>query len=231
MKKIRKRLYAIDLRPQSEHIYEQKDCLNEGLQCHLNDHDYEGDHPWKGDSYYWHCAEHCRIDGSCWHRGEFWAGCEASDFESTGCCPSCKDEFKSDLGELAEPMKGRDSRTLRKMNINRLSHLSPSFFMGGGLAAPASFWNMMMKKMCMTECTNQKGTIPLSYDREEPEHCEARESSKVSQQILEEEDTLLASRARVTVYTTMPKSAGIYSRLNGQMDSHRREARGSKMAR
>jgi hypothetical protein len=88
---------------------------------------------WKGYLYHWYCAEHCNINGFCWYCGEFWGGCEAFDFEPTGCCPNCKDEFKSDLGEIAKPMKGRNSRNLRKMNINRpFSLLLSSFLYGYG---------------------------------------------------------------------------------------------------
>jgi len=139
MKKTRKGLNAVDLRLQGKHICGQKGRLNERIQCHLNARDCESSYHWKSDSHYWHCAEHRSTNGLCWYCGEFWGGCEASDSEPTRCCPNCRHEFKSDPGEIADPTKGSNCRNPRIMNINHLSHLFPSFFLGGGLAAPARF--------------------------------------------------------------------------------------------
>jgi len=67
--------------------------------------------------------------------------CYLNDYDDEGdyrwdCRSSCRDEFKSGLGETPKPMKGRNSRKPRNVNIDGLSHFSPPFFMGGGLARP-----------------------------------------------------------------------------------------------
>jgi hypothetical protein len=67
--------------------------------------------------------------------------CQSNDYDHEDdyhwdCRSNCTDEFKSDIRDIPEPMKGRNSRKLTIMNTNRLSHFFPSFFMGGGLARP-----------------------------------------------------------------------------------------------
>jgi len=137
MKKIRIRLYAIDLRLYDKHICEHRDCLNADIQCHLNDYDHGGDYRWKGYLHHWYCAEHCSTKKFlCWYCGEARGGCEASDFGPIGCCTNCRDESKAYLGKMPKAVRGKNSQGLRRMNINRLSHFSPPFFMGGGLTHP-----------------------------------------------------------------------------------------------
>ena len=94
---MKKRLKVIWLRLHKKHICEHEGCLDVGIQCRLTI--YNDDYSQWYDEYYWYCTEHCHINGFCWYCGEFWGGCEAFDFEPTGCCPNCKDEFKADVCE------------------------------------------------------------------------------------------------------------------------------------
>lgn len=58
-----------------------------------------------------------------------------------------------------------------------------------------------------------KGTsiAALLYNWERLEDWDAWESSKLRQQILQEAETLLVSKPRITVYTVMPTSAWTYT--------------------
>ena len=51
----------------------------------------------------------------------------------------------------------------------------------------------------------------LLYNWERPEDWDAWESSKLRQQILQEVETLLVSKPRITVYAIMPTSAWTYT--------------------
>ena len=48
---------------------------------------------------YYYCPKHCQKNGFCWCCGLFWGGVESFEFEPTGCCPNCVDQFKEDYGE------------------------------------------------------------------------------------------------------------------------------------
>lgn len=56
--------------------------------------------------------------------------------------------------------------------------------------------------------------VALLYNWERLENWEAWESSKISQQILQEAKEFLASDPRITVYTIMPTSAWTYTGLS-----------------
>jgi heme-degrading monooxygenase HmoA len=54
--------------------------------------------------------------------------------------------------------------------------------------------------------------VALLYNWEKPEDWEAWESSKLRQQILQEAETLVVSKPRITIYEVMPTSAWTYTR-------------------
>ncbi len=56
--------------------------------------------------------------------------------------------------------------------------------------------------------------VALLYNWERIEHWEAWESSRISQQLLKEAETHLASEPRITTYTIMPTSAWTYTSLD-----------------
>ena len=90
---MKKKLKSFWLRLRGLHICQHEGCLKVGMQCHLNDYDYEGDYHWKGDLYYWYCPEHCHIEGFCYGCGEFWGGNEYFDFNKSGLCENCQSEL------------------------------------------------------------------------------------------------------------------------------------------
>lgn len=55
--------------------------------------------------------------------------------------------------------------------------------------------------------------VALIYNWEKVENWKAWEGSKIRQQILQEAEPLLAEKPRVTVYTIMPTSGWVYTRL------------------
>lgn len=75
---------------------QEEGCSKEGFPCRLFDHEVQREFI----SYF--CSEHAQQNGFCWYCGEFWGGVEEFEFEPTGCCPNCKDQFKADLGEYDE---------------------------------------------------------------------------------------------------------------------------------
>jgi len=94
---MKKRLKSMWFRIKGRHICQHQDCLQQGMQCRLNEYDYDGDYHFTGESYWWYCPEHAQVEGFCWYCGEFWGGCEAFDFNKNGLCPNCKDEVDSEL--------------------------------------------------------------------------------------------------------------------------------------
>ncbi len=55
--------------------------------------------------------------------------------------------------------------------------------------------------------------VAMQSNWEKLENWKAWESSKVRQQVLQEAEPLLAAKTRVTVYTIMPTSGWVYTRL------------------
>jgi hypothetical protein len=51
------------------------------------------------------------------------------------------------------------------MNINRLSHFYPPFFVGGGLARPRQLLKTVMSGMSMTDTYQQIGIHPASPEQ------------------------------------------------------------------